>query len=262
MKTDPSSYEKNWDAYAQLIDQRKDAEEWAVLREARESHWRSFFTVDGSRKVLDAGCGHGDYSVFAAQNGARVWSFDFSYGMSACAKSRMERIPSGESRICQASVAQIPFPDSHFDDVFCLAVLDHVPSRERRAAFREFFRVLKPGGHLYLDVPNRLALHWRSAFLAMKILRLYPGGKIHFFFPWELKRLARLAGFVPQRTMGLTVCPPFSGIYTTDIRRMSPLPRQVIRVLDRIYLMLEKGLRKIPFIKPFCWHFFLLARKS
>lgn len=48
-------------------------------------------------------------------------------------------------------IADIRYPDAAFDVIYCSHVLEHVP--EDRAALREFFRVLKPGGWLVVAVP-------------------------------------------------------------------------------------------------------------
>lgn len=45
----------------------------------------------------------------------------------------------------------IPVPDDHFDAILCIAVLEHVENPEE--VMHELFRVLKPRGHLILEVP-------------------------------------------------------------------------------------------------------------
>lgn len=46
---------------------------------------------------------------------------------------------------------QIPVADGFFDCIICNAVLEHVENPE--AIMKEFHRVCKPGGYLYLSVP-------------------------------------------------------------------------------------------------------------
>jgi SAM-dependent methyltransferase len=45
----------------------------------------------------------------------------------------------------------IPVEADHFDTILCVAVLEHLENPDE--VVREFFRVLKPGGHLILEVP-------------------------------------------------------------------------------------------------------------
>lgn len=45
----------------------------------------------------------------------------------------------------------IPVADDHFDAILCIAVLEHVENPQEVMA--EMYRVLKPGGHLVLEVP-------------------------------------------------------------------------------------------------------------
>jgi len=67
-----------------------------------------------------------------------------------------------------ASVESLPYPDDFFDLVFSHEVLEHVP--DDRAAVAEAYRVLKPGGHLVVFVPNRLypfethGIYWRGTY--------------------------------------------------------------------------------------------------
>lgn len=48
-------------------------------------------------------------------------------------------------------IHKIPVEDNYFDAILCIAVLEHVENPEE--VVPELYRVLKPGGHLILDVP-------------------------------------------------------------------------------------------------------------
>ena len=256
-----NSYEKDWDTYAQLISVRKDAPEWEVLRKARESHWREFFSVNENDKILDAGCGHGEYTVFALKANAKVWAFDYSKEMVKCTRAVVRKNSMKAEDISIDSVVAIPYENGFFDQVFCLAVLDHLDYDSRIKAINELNRVLKKGGKLILDVPNRLAFHWRFVFFIMRLFGLYPKGEIHFFTPFEVKKLLKENGFNQTKSLGLTLIPPLSGIYTTDLRRITFLPEFIIKPLDKLYLMIEINFRRISFLKPVCWHYFVEATK-
>ena len=56
--------------------------------------------------------------------------------------------------IQSADLTDIPFEDDDFDIIICSHVLEHVP--DDKAAFRELYRVLKPGGHALLLTPYAL----------------------------------------------------------------------------------------------------------
>ncbi len=50
-------------------------------------------------------------------------------------------------------ITDIPFRDNYFDGILCNHVLEHIP--DDRAAMRELYRVLKPGGWAILMVPMK-----------------------------------------------------------------------------------------------------------
>ncbi|MFQ5462769.1 MAG: class I SAM-dependent methyltransferase [Phycisphaerae bacterium] len=258
-RSDQQAYDMNWDGYASTISPRKDASDWAINRIARETHYRELFQIVPGDKVLDAGCGHGEYCAYALRDGARVWAFDYTEEMVRYTRTSLDRQGLRAEAVETGSVLEIPYPDGSFDAVFCLSVLDHIADRER--GFRELARVLKPGGQLYIDVPNTFAIHWRLCFAVMRRLGMYPAGKIHFFTPAELNRTLRSVGCEPEVHIGLTFSPPFSGLYTTDLRRITFLPEWAIRPLDRLYLMLEKVARRHAPLRWLCWHNFVRATK-
>ena len=64
--------------------------------------------------------------------------------------------PAGNPDIVGSAEA-IPLPDASIDSILCTQVLEHVPHPDR--ALREFFRILRPGGHCLLTVPQENELH-------------------------------------------------------------------------------------------------------
>jgi SAM-dependent methyltransferase len=61
----------------------------------------------------------------------------------------------GAARLLQYhpfSANDMNFPDAHFDRVFCLSVIEHVPRDLWPACMREMARVLKPGGRLVMTM--------------------------------------------------------------------------------------------------------------
>jgi ubiquinone/menaquinone biosynthesis C-methylase UbiE len=96
--------------------------------------------VDALR-MLDVGCGVGNYhGVLAAKVGSLV-GVDVSSASMAVAR---ERFPS----VAYAAFdgAQLPFREASFEVVIMICVLHHVPPPHRSGLVREIRRVLRPGG--------------------------------------------------------------------------------------------------------------------
>lgn len=55
------------------------------------------------------------------------------------------------------SAADLRFPDRSFDRVFCLSVIEHIPSELWRRCIGEFERVLRPGGRLVMTMDMAVA---------------------------------------------------------------------------------------------------------
>jgi SAM-dependent methyltransferase len=87
-------------------------------------------------RVLDAGCGNGEYLRALARRPVRAAGCDRSMGMLWAAAA----CPA----LLNADVAALPVRDGVFDVVLAVHMLYHVPDRE--AAVRELRRILAPGG--------------------------------------------------------------------------------------------------------------------
>ncbi|WP_373714359.1 class I SAM-dependent methyltransferase [Roseateles sp.] len=99
-------------------------------------------------QVLDAGSGLGGPSRYlAAQWQAQVTGVDLSAAYVAVAQRLADRTGlASRVRYIEASITALPFPDAHFDLVWTQHVVMNVA--DRAALYREFRRVLKPGGRL------------------------------------------------------------------------------------------------------------------
>jgi ubiquinone/menaquinone biosynthesis C-methylase UbiE len=78
----------------------------------------------------------------------------------------------GNGSVLQGDATALPFAEKSFSSAIAVLVLHHLRStEEQKRAFREIFRVLRPGGVFFaLDIPDRWlhrTLHWRSTFVPL-----------------------------------------------------------------------------------------------
>ena len=124
--------------------------------------WAYLFDINEKSRVLDLGAGTGGVSCRLAQT-CNVVSADKSKVNSAFVRIRgeQENLPNFQS-ICTDAV-DLPFADEQFDLVCMIGSFEWVPSSwpeedpesVHRHALEEVFRVLKPGGNIFLAIENR-----------------------------------------------------------------------------------------------------------
>ena len=103
------------------------------------------------RRGLDVGCGQGWYVARMRELGFDVSGIDASAGQVQLA-ARNVGVP-GLIRV--GSALEIPAADGTYDFAYTINVVHHLSSTEdQRAAFAEMFRVLRPGGLLFLHEIN------------------------------------------------------------------------------------------------------------
>jgi len=179
-------------------------------------------------RSLEIGAGTGYFSLhlLRAQIVGAATCSDISPGMLATLRANAARLGlEVETVACDAG--QLPFPDGSFDLVMGHAVLHHLPDLAQ--AFREFERVLVPGGTVFFagepsrtgdriaSVPKRAASYaapaWRRALRAREAPaghtdggehnhRLEGSVDVHAFVPEDLQRFARGAGLERVRVRG------------------------------------------------------------
>ncbi|MBQ8359843.1 MAG: class I SAM-dependent methyltransferase [Oscillospiraceae bacterium] len=101
---------------------------------------------DFSGKMLEVPVGTGvlTMSVYKTLPNADITCLDYSADMMAVAQCRAGKMGLDNIHFRQGDVSALPFEDKRFDLVLSLNGFHAFPDKE--AAYREVFRVLKPGG--------------------------------------------------------------------------------------------------------------------
>ncbi|MCP4164793.1 MAG: class I SAM-dependent methyltransferase [Chloroflexi bacterium] len=116
-------------------------------------------TLDG-KIVLDFGAGGGASAINLCRLGAsKVHGVDIDADLIGMAEMRVEEYGL-DDRISfhpAKDTTRLPFEADTFDVVVCSAVLEHIRPADRQAHLAELWRVLQPGGYLFImGTPNRL----------------------------------------------------------------------------------------------------------
>lgn len=105
-------------------------------------------------KVLDSGCGTGNFSIGLGLCGYNVEGIDISRAMleRARLKKKKARLENVEFKEWDIEKGLALYPDASFDCVVSVHALYTL--REPEAAIREYLRVLKPSGHFIMAEPH------------------------------------------------------------------------------------------------------------
>lgn len=106
--------------------------------------------VPADSRILDAGAGTQQYRKFCTHLNYVSQDFGQYDGTGDEAALQTGEFDYGKLDIV-CDITSIPEPDSSFDAIMCIEVLEHLPNPV--LALKEFSRLLKPGGHLIITAP-------------------------------------------------------------------------------------------------------------
>lgn len=174
------------------------------------------------RRVLEVGCGTASDSIALARLGAECYVLDFSSRAMQICGFLMQQKDAILHR-CLGECRSLPFYKSSFDLVFSAGLVEHF--KEPSLVIKEQVRVIKPGGYLLVDVPQRFNWYALSKRIRM-FMKTHPFGWETDFTLHALKRLGKTANLEPMVLYG----------------RGADLPPQ------------------LPKIMRHCWHRFISAK--
>jgi SAM-dependent methyltransferase len=197
-------------------------------------------------RVLDAGCGAGEYVAALSRLGYDVQGVEYLPEKVA----QWGGAHRGDPRVQQGDLMRLPFPDGAFDAVLLNEVLEHVP--DERATLSELRRVLRPGGVLLLFSPNRrwpfethgvysrtgrrvpprltFGLPWLPLALTLRLVRPWARN----YWPGDLSRLVTAAGFrVVAHSYVWQTLENISGTQGPVLRALAPVLRTLFAAAER-----------------------------
>jgi ubiquinone/menaquinone biosynthesis C-methylase UbiE len=163
---------------------------------------REHMGLTAGARVLDIGCGTGALLVELAKAGARVTgmdTFEEAGGVDRDIAEARLRENHVTAPLLTATAGNLPFKDDAFDIGVNIGMLEHLPPDVRPVILREMFRVIRPGGCLFLiagpttatpldqHIPGSMFANWRSR--EKKIQLSAKAGRRQFLeVPWGISR--------------------------------------------------------------------------
>ncbi len=114
---------------------------------------------DGSGEsgpLLDLGCGSGSFLASVGGSGRPLAGVDIAMRWLIVARKRLDEEGLGHVPLVCAGSEALPFADGTFAAIIAGDVIEHVA--DQGATLAEAYRVLRPGGRLFLASPNRFSL--------------------------------------------------------------------------------------------------------
>jgi len=159
------------------------------------------------KKILEIGAGTGRDSFPLIKHGAHVVQLDYAENSLRILKRLAEdlKLP---ATIVGGDTFQLPFPDETFDVVFHQGLLEHFRHPQAEALLKENIRVLKRGGILLVDVPQRWHVYTLAKHLLMALNKWFAGWE-RSFSVGELKNRLQSLGLTPVYAYGEWMYPSF-----------------------------------------------------
>jgi ubiquinone/menaquinone biosynthesis C-methylase UbiE len=161
---------------------------------------RAALDISGNR-ILEVGAGTGRDSDALSAHGAEVWTLDYSEESLRLMAENIEQ----PVRIVCGDAFSLPFEAGTFDVVFHQGLLEHF--KNPQDILTDNHRILKPGGLVLADVPQRFHYYTLAKHVLMFFDKWFAGWETEFS-PRDLEAMVESAGFDVIATYGHNLYPP------------------------------------------------------
>lgn len=185
-----------WDERAEMFDAMSTANAGGEVRRAELDFVFGALGVGRGARVLDAGCGAGQFSIAFAERGCVVDGVDLSPEMIERARGHA-RDAGVAVRFSVGDLAALDAPDHVYDAIVARMALQFSPHLS--AVLGEFERVAKGGASLWLAVPGALSPVYRHSWRRFMTDEPEP---MNYVVPWELIRLLEERGWQIEQQWG------------------------------------------------------------
>lgn len=172
------------DGYSKTIHEQLRDDRAAFFREKLRA-----YAPEGSRlNCLDIGCGPGFFSILLAQDGHCVTAADYSAKMLEQAQANF--VEAGVFvRTVRGDAQHLPFKDGSFDYIVSRNLVWNLEQPE--SAYREWLRILRPGGRLLVMDGNHYLYYYDDLYLRASQLCSGTHGCCYGVDPAPINEIAR-----------------------------------------------------------------------
>jgi SAM-dependent methyltransferase len=156
-------------------------------------------------RVLEVGAGSGRDSIELARRGAAVTVIDYVGSSLGVVAANAARAGVTVHLVC-GDGTRMPFDEGTFDVVFHQGLMEHF--RDPFPLLRDNRRVLRPGGHVVIDVPQRWHIYTVGKKVLIAMNRWFAGWETEYSIR-ELSRMVESEGFTVTSRFGDWMVPGF-----------------------------------------------------
>lgn len=181
--------------YALLNRDEAGRQQFSTIKRATARHYLDVierYRGSCGGRLLEIGCGHGDFLAVADEAGYEVTGVEYSEHACEVARTRLK----GRGTVVQGELQDIAAGRPEFDICVLSDVIEHV--RDPRSFLSDVHRLLRPGGTLFIATPT---LDSWSARLLKGAWMEFKAEHLHYFTQNTLHSLLFQTGF--QRVVGL-----------------------------------------------------------